>query len=138
MLCTHKTTILCQFGLFLVILTTITQPILIHFWWELYQMRASLSESTPERLDSNISTISNGTLSLPCAPSVACVVVCVVCVVVGSMLGFGCDTPNGAPLLPPPLLGVVKSPDSYPSSVTWAKRWMVQQSNSSVCWSFGG
>ena len=36
MLCTHKTTILCQFGSFLVTLSTISQPILIHFWWELY------------------------------------------------------------------------------------------------------
>ena len=36
MLCTHKTTILCQFGLFCHQLTTISPPILIHFWWELY------------------------------------------------------------------------------------------------------
>ena len=36
MLCTHKTTILCQFGLFCHQLTTISPPILNHFWWELY------------------------------------------------------------------------------------------------------
>ena len=33
----HKTTILCQFGLFCHQLTTISPSILIHFWWELYQ-----------------------------------------------------------------------------------------------------
>ena len=43
------------------------------------QMRAALFESTPDGLDSDMSIISNGTSSLPCAPSVACVVVCVVC-----------------------------------------------------------
>ena len=32
----HKTTILCQFGLFCHQLTTISPPILNHFWWELY------------------------------------------------------------------------------------------------------
>ena len=37
MLCTHKTTILCQFGLFCHQLTTISPSILNHFWWELYQ-----------------------------------------------------------------------------------------------------
>ena len=36
-LCTHKTTILCQFGLFCHQLTTISPSILNHFWWELYQ-----------------------------------------------------------------------------------------------------
>ena len=36
MLCTHKTTILCQFGLFCHQLTTISPSIFIHFWWELY------------------------------------------------------------------------------------------------------
>ena len=35
-LCMHKTTILCQFGLFCHQLTTISPPILNHFWWELY------------------------------------------------------------------------------------------------------
>ena len=35
-LCTHKTTILCQFGLFRHKLTTISPSILNHFWWELY------------------------------------------------------------------------------------------------------
>ena len=39
MLCTHKTTILCQFGLFCHQLTTISPSILNHFWWELYQPR---------------------------------------------------------------------------------------------------
>ena len=33
----HKTTILCQFGLFCHKLTTISPSILNHFWWELYQ-----------------------------------------------------------------------------------------------------
>ena len=37
MLCTHKTTILCQFGLFCHKLTTISPSILNHFSWELYQ-----------------------------------------------------------------------------------------------------
>ena len=37
MLCTHKTTILCQFGLSCHQLTTISPSILNHFWWELYQ-----------------------------------------------------------------------------------------------------
>ena len=41
MLCTHKTTILCQFGLFYHQLTTISPSILIHFWWELYQINKS-------------------------------------------------------------------------------------------------
>ena len=36
-LCMHKTTILCQFGLFCHKLTTISPPILSYFWWELYQ-----------------------------------------------------------------------------------------------------
>ena len=40
MLCTHKTTILCQFGLFCHQLTTISPSILIHFWWELYQINS--------------------------------------------------------------------------------------------------
>ena len=38
-LCTHKTTILCQFGLFCHQLTTISPSILKHFWWELYQLK---------------------------------------------------------------------------------------------------
>ena len=36
-LCTHKTTIHCQFGLFCHHLTTISPSILNHFWRELYQ-----------------------------------------------------------------------------------------------------
>ena len=36
-LCTHKTTILCQVGLSCHQLTTISPSILNHFWWELYQ-----------------------------------------------------------------------------------------------------
>ena len=36
MLCTHKTTILYQFGLSCHQLTTISPSILNHFWWELY------------------------------------------------------------------------------------------------------
>ena len=39
-LCTHKTTILCQFGLFCHKLTTISPPILSYFWWELYQINS--------------------------------------------------------------------------------------------------
>ena len=35
----HKTTILCQFGLFCHQLTTISPSILNHFWWELYQKK---------------------------------------------------------------------------------------------------
>ena len=41
MLCTHKTTILCQFGLFRHKLTTISPSILNHFWWELYHPNTS-------------------------------------------------------------------------------------------------
>ena len=37
-LCTHKTIILYQFGLFCHQLTTISPSILNHFWWELYQI----------------------------------------------------------------------------------------------------
>ena len=37
-LCTHKATILCQFGLSCHQLTTISPSILNHFWWELYQV----------------------------------------------------------------------------------------------------
>ena len=47
MLCTHKTTILCQFGLFCHKLTTISPPILSNFWWELYQINKSHC-STPK------------------------------------------------------------------------------------------
>ena len=36
MLCTHKTTILCQFCLSCHQLTTISPSIPNHFWWELY------------------------------------------------------------------------------------------------------
>ena len=36
--CMHKTTILCQLGLFCHKLTTISPPILSHFWWELYHL----------------------------------------------------------------------------------------------------
>ena len=39
-LCTHKTTILCQFGLFCQQLTTISPSTLNHFWWELYQINS--------------------------------------------------------------------------------------------------
>ena len=38
-LCTHKTTILCHFGLFRHKLTTISPSILNHSWWELYHRR---------------------------------------------------------------------------------------------------
>ena len=40
MLCSHKTTILCQFGLFRHKLTIISPSILNHFWWELYHLGA--------------------------------------------------------------------------------------------------
>ena len=46
----HKTTILCQFGLFRHKLTTISPSILNHFWWELYQHMINISESE-ERAD---------------------------------------------------------------------------------------
>ena len=47
MLCTHKTTILCQFGLFCHQLTTISPSILNHFRWELYQYsRAEINRIT--------------------------------------------------------------------------------------------
>ena len=44
MLCTHKTTILCQFGLFCHQLTTISPSILNHFWWELYHDRRPIGQ----------------------------------------------------------------------------------------------
>ena len=37
MWCTHKTTILCQFGLLSPAYLPVSQSILNHFWWELYQ-----------------------------------------------------------------------------------------------------
>ena len=40
----HKTTILCQFGLFCHHLTTISPSILNHFWWELYQVHCILGQ----------------------------------------------------------------------------------------------
>ena len=46
-LCMHKTTILCQFGLSCHQLTTISPSILNHFWWELYQINKS-HRSTPK------------------------------------------------------------------------------------------
>ena len=46
MLCTHKTTILCQFGLFCHQLTTISPSILIHFLWELYHSWLSFGYQT--------------------------------------------------------------------------------------------
>ena len=45
----HKTTILCQFGLFCHQLTTISPSILNHFWWELYQVLAQHSGPTSQR-----------------------------------------------------------------------------------------
>ena len=61
MLCTHKTTILCQFGLFCHQLTTISPPILNHFWWELYQINKSHC-STP-KLTSRIKALFNENFS---------------------------------------------------------------------------
>ena len=64
----HKTTILCQFGLFCHKLTTISPSILIHFGWELYQFVPyeddetpsyqfpDIDEVTPEGADSYIGT----------------------------------------------------------------------------------
>ena len=46
MLCTHKTTILCQFGLFCHQLTTIPPSILNHFWWELYHFLSTCVYAT--------------------------------------------------------------------------------------------
>ena len=43
----HKTTILCQFGLFCHQLTTISPSILNHFWWELYHV--PLTQDDPTR-----------------------------------------------------------------------------------------
>ena len=56
-LCMHKTTILCQFGLFRHQLTTISPSILSHFWWELYQINKS-HRSTPT-LTSRIKALFN-------------------------------------------------------------------------------
>ena len=50
----HKTTILCQFGLFRHKLTTISPSILNHFWWELYQINKSLDS---QAIQSNQSSI---------------------------------------------------------------------------------
>ena len=43
MLCTHKTTNLCQFGLSCHQLTTISPSILNHFWWELYHIDSGVT-----------------------------------------------------------------------------------------------
>ena len=43
MLCTHKTTILCQFGLLSPAYLTISPSILNHFWWELYHLATGKS-----------------------------------------------------------------------------------------------
>ena len=56
-LCMHKTTVLCQFGLFCHQLTTISPSILNHFWWELYQINKS-HRSSP-KLTSRIKTLFN-------------------------------------------------------------------------------
>ena len=56
-LCMHKTTILCQFGLSCHQLTTISPSILNHFWWELYQINKS-HRSTP-KLTSQIKALFN-------------------------------------------------------------------------------
>ena len=64
-LCMHKTTILCQFGLFCHQLTTISPSILNHFWWELYQgsnRKISISMIFP--LVSCCNCINNPTSSL--------------------------------------------------------------------------
>ena len=57
MLCTHKTTILCQFGLFCHQLTTISPSILNHFWWELYQINSLIVRLS--KLTSRINTLFN-------------------------------------------------------------------------------
>ena len=51
MLCTHKTTILCQFGVFCHQLTTISPSILNHFWWELYHCGGIILISRPTFMD---------------------------------------------------------------------------------------
>ena len=48
------------------------------------------------------------------------------------MLGFSCAPPTPPELLLPPSFDEVKTSSSFPSSVTWAKRWIAQHSNSSV------
>ena len=47
MLCTHNTTILCQFGLLSPGYQPISPSILIHFWWELYQTDFFITKSIP-------------------------------------------------------------------------------------------
>ena len=64
MLCTQKTTILCQFGLFCHQLTTISPSILNHFWWELYHY-TQRSIHTLSILDDSSSTLA------PCPTSMS-------------------------------------------------------------------
>ena len=59
----HKTTVLCQFGLFRHKLTTISPSILNHFWWELYQINKS-HRSTP-KLTSRIKALFNENFLMP-------------------------------------------------------------------------
>ena len=73
-----------------------------------------------------------GTVSLVGASSGLC------CAGFHVMLGFSCATPTPPELLLPPSLDDVKTSSSFPSSVTWVKRWIAQHSNSSVKLPFGG
>ena len=56
-LCTYKTTILCQFGLLSPAYQPISPSIPNHFWWELYQINKS-HHSTP-KLTSRINALFN-------------------------------------------------------------------------------
>ena len=94
--------------------------------------RFALLEFSVEELDSNNCTTSVGTVSLVCASSGLC------CVGFHMMLGFGCATPTPPELLLPPSLDDVKTSSSFPSSVMWAKQWIVQHSNSSIKLPLGG
>ena len=60
MLCTHKTTILCQFGLFCHQLTTISPSILNHFWWELYQINSLIVRLPTYPVESKLYSTQNG------------------------------------------------------------------------------
>ena len=88
-----------------------------------------------------MSIISNGTSLLPCVPHLLLVLLFVLCAYSGwlNVGGLVVTTLVGPPLLPPTTVGCGKKVlILLASSVTWAKWWIVQQSNSCVCWSFGG
>ena len=55
----HKTTILCQFGLFCHQLPTISPPILNHFWWELYQTMTTFQLTSQQLMSQQCKLPSN-------------------------------------------------------------------------------